>query len=109
MTDSLPAPAACSLLSPAHPQASSALRVSMVDGTLHAVMVGSTESYLGAFAVELGHGAEEVALLATVPLLVGAGAQLASPYFCLVLGGRKRLAVLGATLQALSIAGLVAI
>jgi MFS family permease len=109
MTDSLPAPAAHTLLSPAHPQASSALRVSMVDGTLHAVMVGSTESYLGAFAVELGHGPEELAVLATVPLLVGAGAQLASPYFCLVLGGRKRLAVLGATLQALSIAGLVAI
>ncbi|MET0413608.1 MAG: MFS transporter, partial [Polyangiaceae bacterium] len=81
----------------------------MVDGTLHAVMVGVTESYLGAFAVELGHGPEELALLATVPLLVGAGAQLASPLLCAALGGRKRLAVLGATVQALSIAGLAAI
>jgi MFS family permease len=81
----------------------------MADGALHAVMVGVTESYLGAFAVELGHGPEELALLATVPLLVGAGAQLASPLLCAALGGRKRLAVLGATVQALSIAGLAAI
>jgi MFS family permease len=109
MTDSLPIRAADSLLGPTQPQASLALRVSIGEGALHAVMVGATESYLGAFAVELGHGPEELALLATVPLLVGAGAQLASPLLCGLLGGRKRLAVLGATVQALSIAGLVAI
>jgi MFS family permease len=108
MTDSLPVPAE-SLLGPNRALASLALRVSMADGTLHAVMVGATESYLGAFAVELGHGPEELAVLATAPLLVGAGAQLTSPFLCRMLGGRKRLVVLGATVQALSIAGLAAI
>ena len=90
MTDSLSVPpsAADPALGPAPRQAALALKVSMLEGCLHAVMVGVTESYLGAFAVELGHGPRALALLATLPLLAGAGSQLLSPWFCAGLGGR---------------------
>lgn len=79
--------------------------VSTVEGALHAVMLGTAESYLGAFAVELGHGPEALSLLATVPLLVGALSQLFCTPLALLLGGQKRLVVLAAALQALSAGG----
>jgi MFS family permease len=82
-----------------------ALLVSTVEGALHAVMLGTAESYLGAFAVELGHGPEALALLATVPLLVGAVSQLFCTPLALLVGGQKRLVVLAAALQALSAGG----
>ncbi len=87
------------------PADGSALRrartVSVVDGMLHAVMLGAGESYLGAFAVELGHGPVDLALLATLPVLAGSLAQLASPLLAGALPTRKSFVVLGATLQAL--------
>jgi hypothetical protein len=86
-----------------------ALKVSMLEGALHALMVGVAESYLGAFAVELGHGARELALLSTLPLLAGASVQLCSPLLCALLGSRKRLAVMGALGQTLSLAALLLI
>ena len=46
-------------------------------------MLGVSETYLGAFAVELGHGAERLALLATLPLALGAVAQLMGMAFLL--------------------------
>lgn len=55
------------------------LRLSIVDGLLYGVMVGACESYLGAFAVALGHGSSAIALLVTVPMLFGAIAQLFAP------------------------------
>ncbi len=64
-------------------------------------MLGTSESWLGALAVELGHRDVALALLATVPLLCGALAQLASPLFVRALGGEKRWVVVGAFLQAL--------
>ncbi|HKO94932.1 MAG TPA: MFS transporter [Polyangiaceae bacterium] len=72
-------------------------------------MVGVAESYLGAFAVELGHGPHAQGLLATLPLVAGALCQLASPLFCSWVGGRKRAAIAGALGQAASMAALVAI
>jgi MFS family permease len=81
----------------------------MLEGALHAVMVGVAESYLSAFAVELGHGPQRLALLCTLPLLAGACCQLFSPVFCSWLGNRKRLAVAGALGQALSVGAMVAI
>lgn len=78
----------------------------MLEGALHAVMVGVAESYLGAFAVELGHGARHLALLSTLPLLAGAVVQLLSPVLCAVLGSRKRLVVAGALGQTASLAAL---
>src|SRR5689334_16471654 len=86
-----------------------ALRISMLEGALHAVMVGVAESYLGAFAVELGHGPRRLALLSTLPLLAGAVIQLLSPVLCAVLGSRKRLVVAGALGQTASLGALFAI
>lgn len=85
-----------------------ALSISVVEGSLHAVMLGVSETYLGAFAVELGHGAERLALLATLPLALGALAQLSSGALTRVLG-RKRLAVIGALCQAVCHLGLIGI
>lgn len=85
-------------------RARSALQMSMVEGGLHAVMVGVAESYLGAFAVELGHGPQRLALLATLPLFIGACFQLLSPKLCAWLGSRKRVAVAGALGQTASLA-----
>ena len=79
-----------------------ALRWSVADGASHAVMVGVGESFLGALAVELGHRAEALALLLTLPLLVGSASQLASGSLTRLLGSRRRLVVVGAVLQALS-------
>lgn len=92
----------------AHPHAAShlvqrALRLSVVDGLLNAVMVGAAESYLGAFAVELGHGATNLALLTTLPLLSGALAQLVGPGLSARVGSRRRFIVTCAVVQALSL------
>lgn len=84
-----------------------ALRLSLGEAMFHAVMLGLSESWLGALAVALGHGPLALALLATVPLLVGALAQLASPFLETHLGGRKRLVVAGAVLQAFAQIGFV--
>jgi MFS family permease len=81
----------------------------MLEGALHALMVGVAESYLGAFAVELGHGPRQLALLSTLPLLAGAAVQLSSPLLCAWLGSRKRLALMGALGQTASLAALLAI
>jgi len=78
------------------------LRLSVMDGLLHAVMVGVAESYLGAFAVQLGHRDVALALLLTVPLLVGALCQLLTAVLVSWVGSRKRVVVLGALLQAAS-------
>lgn len=79
------------------------LRLSVLDGLLYAVMVGVAESYLGAFAVDLGLGDTALAMLATVPLLVGALSQLATPLWVRLLGSRQRGVVAGAALQVVSL------
>jgi MFS family permease len=85
------------------------LRLSLVEGLLWAVMVGVTESYFGAVAVELGHGPTALALLATVPLLAGAASQLAAPPLVAWFGSRQRLVVAGALLQVVSLGWFVRI
>jgi MFS family permease len=85
------------------------LRLSVLDGVLHAAMVGVSESFLGALAVELGHTGAALALLTTFPLVVGALAQLASPLLARRLGSPERLVVLSAFGQALSHLGLLAV
>jgi MFS family permease len=77
------------------------LRLSVLDGLFFAVMVGVGESYLGALAVELGHGSEHLALLSTLPLLSAALVQFFVPSLVERLGSRKRLVVSAVTLQAL--------
>lgn len=75
------------------------LQYSVADGLLHAVMVGASESYLGALAVELGHSDRSLALLATLPLLSGAVTQLFAERLSALAGSRKRFVVVGAMLQ----------
>ena len=89
------------------PRKQHALRISVIDGMLFAVMLGASESYLGALAVELGHDAPALALLSSVPLLAGALSQLLSATLARWIGTRKRLVVCGAAGQALSHLGFV--
>jgi MFS family permease len=86
-----------------------ALRISILDGILFALMVGVSESYFGACAVALGHSDTALALLATLPLFAGALAQAFSGPLVLLLGSRRRLVACGAFLQALSHLGLIAV
>lgn len=85
------------------------LLLSIVDGGLWAVMVGASESFMQALAVELGHQDTALALLVTVPLLLGALSQLCASALATWLGGRRRLVGVGALLQGLTLLGLWAI
>ncbi len=84
-----------------------ALRMSLGEAASHAVMLGLSESWLGAFAIALGHEALALALLATVPLLVGAIAQLVAAPLAELVGGRKALVITGAVLQAAAQIGFI--
>lgn len=94
---------------PPPPDVKRSLSLSVAEGAFWAVMVGVSESYLGALAVELGHKDLALALLVTLPLLVGALAQVASPKLVHLLGSRQRVCVYGALLQALVHLGFFAI
>src|SRR5689334_8356846 len=83
-----------------------ALRMSNADGCLYALMLGASESYFGAMAVELGHRDTSLAFLLTVPMLFGSAAQLLAGPLTALLGARKRLVVAGATLQTFSMLGM---
>ena len=82
------------------------LRISVADGCLYAVMVGASESYLGAMAVELGHRDTALALLLTLPMLIGSSCQLLAGPIVALLGARKRLVLIAAYLQATSVLGM---
>jgi MFS family permease len=86
-----------------------ALRMSNWDGCLYALMLGVSESYFGAMAVELGHRDTALAFLLTVPMLFGSVAQLLAGPLTALLGARKRLVVAGASLQTLTMLGMYVI
>jgi MFS family permease len=90
-------------------RADRALRISQVDGCLHALMLGVSESYFGAMAVELGHRDTALGFLLTVPMLFGSVAQLLAGPLTALLGARKRLVVAGAGLQTLTMFGMYVI
>src|SRR6187200_371552 len=76
-----------------------ALRHSVRDGMAFSVQVGAGETYFSAFALFLRATAPQVALLTTLPPLLGSLAQIVSAW----LGGyvgRKRVVVAGCVLQA---------
>lgn len=81
------------------------LVISVVEGSLNAVMLGAAESYLGALAVELGHGPLSQAWLATIPLACASISQLASGPLARV-WGRKLITVAAAFGQGLAMGGL---
>jgi MFS family permease len=83
------------------PQVDRTLRHSVRDGVAYSVMSGGGETYLSAFALFLKATAPQVALIATLPPLLGSLAQLLSAWLVRRLRQRKRLILAGASLQAL--------
>lgn len=76
------------------------LRHSLRDGVAFSVQVGSGETYFSAFALFLRASAPQVALLTTLPPLLGSLSQLFSAWVGRF-AGRRRLVLIGCTLQAL--------
>ncbi len=76
------------------------LHHSLRDGVFYSAMIGSAESYFTAFAVLLKAGAGQIALLASLPPLLGALAQLSSDGLGRMLRRRRAVIVFGALLQA---------
>jgi MFS family permease len=77
------------------------LHHSVRDGVAYSVMSGGGETYLSAFALLLKATAPQVALITTLPPLLGSLAQLLSVWMVGQLRERKRLILAGASLQAL--------
>lgn len=83
------------------------LRAMSADGAAFSVMVGTGESYFAAFAIAVGLGEIFAGMLATLPMLVGAVLQLATPLAVSRLGSPKRWVVLCAACQALCFVPLI--
>jgi MFS family permease len=66
-------------------------------------MVGIGETYFAAFALALGTGETVAGLVATMPMLIGATLQLATPWFLQRGGSFKRWVVFCASLQAVAL------
>lgn len=77
-----------------------ALKHSVRDGMAFSVQVGAGETYFSAFALFLRATAPQVALITTLPALLGSLAQIFSAWLGSY-AGRKRLVLVGCTLQAL--------
>lgn len=84
------------------PQTDRSLRHSVRDGVAYAVMAGGGETYFSAFALYLRASAPQIALLSTLPALLGALAQLLSAWLGNRAGKRLPLVLAGATVQALA-------
>jgi MFS family permease len=82
------------------PQVDRSLRHSVSDGVAMAVQTGSGENYFNAFAVHLKASNGQIALLASLPPLVGSAAQLLSAWLGRRIGSRRTLILLGVRLQA---------
>jgi MFS family permease len=85
------------------------LRCQVQEGACAAVMQGSGETYLSAFALLLHSTPFQIGLLAAVPPLIGTAAQLFSVKVVDRIQSRKRLILIGATGQALAWAPLFAL
>jgi MFS family permease len=80
----------------------------VAEGVGFSLMVGAGEAYVPAFALAAGYGDAAAGLVATLPMLIGALLQLATPWGVGRLRSHRRWVVLAATLQALSFAPLLA-
>jgi len=83
------------------------LRSIVADGVAYSTMVGLGEAYIPAFVLAAGLGNVASGLVATVPMLLGAFLQLATPRGIRWLGSYRRWTVACARLQALSLVPLV--
>ena len=77
------------------------LKLSIVEGCAWAVMWGFGESFIGPFAVFLKANDFAMSLLATLPILLGALAQIAGGYLVERLGRRRSVMVTTAVIQCL--------
>lgn len=84
------------------PGVNRSLQHSLRDGMAFAVMTGGGETYLAAFSLFCRATASQVALLSTLPALLGAFAHLLGAWLARRLGRRKPVITSGATLQALA-------
>jgi len=78
------------------------------DGVFYSVMVGLGETYVPAFVLALGHGAQASALITTLPMLIGGLLQLAAPQGAQRVGSYRGWVVACARLQAACFVPLVA-
>jgi len=83
------------------PRTDRSLRHSVADGVAYSAMAGGAETYLSAFALFLHASASQVALVATMPPLVGAFFQFLAAWLGHKSGKRKPIILTGAALQAL--------
>ena len=78
------------------------LRHSVKDAAAYSVMTGAGETYFSAFAVFLKATTTQMALLASLPSLLGSFAQLFSAWWGHRRGLRKSLILTGVYLQAVT-------
>ena len=81
----------------------STTRLSFLDAAFYSLMVGAGETYLVAFALELGVSERSTAVLAILPLTMGAALQLTSSFFTRIVGSRRLWVVICSVLQAVAV------
>lgn len=81
-------------------QTDKSLRHSTYDGMAFAAMSGGGETYFTAFALFLKATSSQIAIISTLPALIGSLAQLAAIWLDDHIPRRKPLIIFGATLQA---------
>jgi len=84
------------------------LRLSAIEGTSYCVMAGVGQEYFVAFALVMGLGEVGAGLVATLPVFIGATAQLAAPWAIRRVGSLRRYMILASALQAACFAPLIA-
>lgn len=84
------------------PPLTHSLRMSIIDGFFWCLMVGLGESYISAYAVRLEGSPLFIAILASVPPLLGAWAQMIGVWLIRKVSSRKKLIVTCALLQSLT-------
>lgn len=85
-----------------NPTIDRALRHSIKDGVAYSIMSGGSETYFSAYALFLKASAPQVAIIASLPQLLGTSAQMLSAWLGYVIGRRRPVMLVGAALQALS-------
>ena len=76
------------------------LERSVAEGVAYSVMAGASEAYVPAFALASGLGALSTGLVATLPMVAGATAQLATPFGVRALRSNRRWSAACALVQA---------
>lgn len=85
-----------------NPEIDRALSHSVKDGVAYSIMSGGSETYFSAYALFLKATAPQIAVIASLPQLLGASAQMLSAWLGHVLGRRRPVMLVGAALQAFS-------